>query len=282
MAGGLPRAGAALSGLAEGTPVAVGCGDDFASPLGAGLLDPGGVACVSGTAEVVGALSLTPIIDPEGLVETHEYPGGSWFIENPGWLSGGSLCWFTEVFRMAGFEETSRRAAEAPPGAAGVIFLPALSGSMSPAWVPSARGCFYGMTSAHTAADMARAVLEGCAFAMRDVIERLDALSVPARQVLLMGGGAKSRLWASIRADVCGLTVRRIQDVDTAPVGAAMLASVAAGLQPDLRSCTETVSCDGEDVAPDPTAAAACEKSHRSYRRLFDSLRPMFDQEEDS
>jgi xylulokinase len=282
VAGVLTPTGAELSGLAEGTPVAVGCGDDFASPLGAGLLEPGSVACVSGTAEVVGALSTRPVIDPEGLVETHEYPGGSWFIENPGWLSGGSLHWFTDVFRMTGLEEAVQRAAEAPPGAGGVIFLPALSGSMSPAWVPSARGCFYGMTPAHTTAHMARAVLEGCAFAMRDVIERLNALAVPARQVLLMGGGAKSRLWASIRADVCHLSVRRVLDVDTAPMGAAMLAAVAAGVQPDLRSCTEQVTGEGEDIAPDPAASTACEKSYRSYRRLFDSLRPMFLHEEDS
>jgi xylulokinase len=292
-AGALSRHGAKLSGLKEGTPVAVGCGDDFASPLGAGIFGPGSVACVSGTAEVVGALSGQPVIDPQGLVETHEYPGGSWFIENPGWLSGGSVCWFADVFRMgalkghgerarAGSEEVARRAAEAPPGSAGVLFFPALSGAMSPEWVPEARGCFYGLSAAHTSAHMARAVLEGCAFAMRDVIERLNELSVPTQRVLLMGGGANSRLWASIRADVCGLNVRRILNVDTAPVGAAMLAAVAAGLQPDLRSCTEQVSQEGEDFSPDPAAAAASEKSYRSYRRLFESLRPMFVQEEDS
>jgi xylulokinase len=280
-AGALTRDGAALAGLAEGTPVAVGCGDDFASPLGAGMVDPGSVACVSGTAEVVGALSPRPVIDPGGLVETHDYPGGSWFIENPGWLSGGSLCWFIDVFRMAGFEELVRRAAQAPPGAGGVLFLPALSGAMSPAWVPSARGCFYGLSAAHTAAHLARAVLEGCAFAMRDVIERLVSLSVPADRVLLMGGGANSRLWAGIRADVCGLSVRRILDVDTAPVGAAMLAAVAAGREPDLRSCAARVAAEGEEIAPDPASAAACDGAYRSYRRLFDSLRPMFDTEED-
>jgi xylulokinase len=149
-AGPLTESGADLSGLPAGTPVAVGTGDDFASPLGAGLVDPGSVACVSGTAEVVGALSEIPIIDPEGLVETHCYPGGSYFIENPGWLSGGSLSWFTEVFRLADIEELARRAEAAPPGSAGVLFLPALSGSMAPEWVPAARGCFYGLTAAHT------------------------------------------------------------------------------------------------------------------------------------
>jgi xylulokinase len=282
LAGLLTESGAALSGLPVGTPVAVGTGDDFASPLGAGLVDPGSVACVSGTAEVVGALSEIPIIDAEGLVETHCYPGGSYFIENPGWLSGGSLAWFTDVFRLAGIEELSRRAEAAPPGSAGVLFLPALSGSMTPEWVPAARGCFYGLTAAHTTGHMARAVLEGCAFAMRDVIDRLKKLSVPADRVLLMGGGANGRLWAQIRADVCGMTVRRIVNVDTAPVGAAMLGAVAAGLRPDLRTCAGELKTGWEDFPPNPETAAACEKAYRSYRRLFDCLRPMFAQGEDS
>jgi xylulokinase len=281
-AGRLTRSGADLSGLKEGTPVAVGTGDDFASPLGAGLVEPGSVACVSGTAEVVGALSETPVIDADGLVETHPYPGGSYFIENPGWLSGGSLSWFIDVCRLAGTEELTRKAATAPPGSAGVLFLPALSGAMAPAWVPSARGCFYGLSAAHSAEHLARAVLEGCAFAMRDVIERLRKLSVPADRVLLMGGGANSRLWAAIRADVCNTTVRRIMDVDTAPVGAAMLAAVAAGLRPSLRGCARELKGEWEEFSPNPEATASYERAYRSYRRLFDCLRPMFANGEDS
>ena len=282
LAGPLTESGADLTGLPAGTPVAVGTGDDFASPLGAGLVDPGSAACVSGTAEVVGALSDIPIIDAGGLVETHCYPGGSYFIENPGWLSGGSLSWFTDVFRLSGVPELTLRAATAPAGSAGVLFLPALSGSMAPEWVPAARGCFYGLTAAHTAGHMARAVLEGCAFAMRDVIDRLKLLSVSADRVLLMGGGANSRLWAAIRADVCGMTVRRIVNVDTAPVGAAMLAAVAAGLRPDLRTCAEELKGKWEDFPPNPVTAAAYEEAYRSYRRMFDCLRPMFAHEEDS
>jgi xylulokinase len=235
---------------------------------------------VSGTAEVVGALSKIPLIDAEGLVETHCYPGGLYFIENPGWLSGGSLSWFTDVFRLAGIEELARRAAAAPPGSSGVLFLPALSGSMAPEWVPAARGCFYGLTAAHTTGHMARAVLEGCAFAMRDVIDRLKKLSIPADRVLLMGGGANSRLWANIRADVCGMTVRRIVNVDTAPVGAAMLAAVAAGLRPTLQGCAGELTGEWEDFPPNPEAAAVYERAYRSYRRMFDCLRPMFAHEE--
>ena len=147
---------------------------------------------------------------------------------------------------------------------------------MAPEWVPEARGCFYGLSTSHGAAHLARAVLEGCAFAMRDVVERLAALGVPAGHILLMGGGAREPLWARIRADVSGLPVLRVAEVDTAPVGAALLAAVAAGLRPDLASCAAALPAARERVEPDPRNAPACDRAYRAYRRLFECLRPMF------
>jgi xylulokinase len=276
LAGRLTGFGARLTGLPEGVPVAVGTGDDFASPLGAGLVRPGSVACVSGTAEVVGALSETPRVDPAGLVETHSYPGGLSFIENPGWLSGGSLAWLAGISPGGGTAGLDRQAAATPAGSAGALFIPALSGSMSPQWIPTARGCFYGLTAAHGTGHLARAVMEGSAFAMRDVVERLQALAVPAERILLIGGGSRSRLWGQIRADVSGLPVLRARHADTAPLGAAMLAAVAAGLQPDLRRCAALLRPEWEEHAPDPDRRRLYDDAHARYLRLFDCLRPMF------
>ncbi|MFQ5957872.1 MAG: FGGY-family carbohydrate kinase [Alphaproteobacteria bacterium] len=276
MAGRLSAEGATLSGLLEGTAVAVGTGDDFSSPLGAGVVAPGRLACVLGTAEVVGALDATARIDAAGLVETHSYPGGSFYIENPGWLSGGGLAWFREVFRLADFAELDRLAAEVAPGAEGVTFIPALSGAMAPEWIASARACFYGLTPAHGAGHMARAVLEGCAFAMRDVVERLGEMAVPLGAIRLLGGGAKSRIWARIRADCTGLPAEVPVVRDTSPVGAAMCAAVAGGVQDDLVACAGRVGALAETVEPDTAARAAYDEAYDAYRRLFDSLKPMF------
>jgi xylulokinase len=277
-AGALTAEGAALTGLPEGTPVAVGTGDDFSTPLGAGLVEPGRAVCVLGTAEVVGALHPEPRIDSRGLVETHSYAGGGFYIENPGWLSGGALTWLRGLLDIADFAAFDRLAAEAGPGAAGVTFLPALSGAMAPEWIASARGCFYGLTPAHGAGQLARATLEGCAFAMRDVIERLIALSVTVEGLLLLGGGARSRIWAQIRADCTGLPVQRPALTDTSPLGSAICAAVAGGIQPDIPSCAAWVGGDFETVEPDPAARAAYEDAYGAYTRLFDSLRPMFEQ----
>jgi len=147
---------------------------------------------------------------------------------------------------------------------------------MAPEWIASARGSFYGLTPAHGNGHMARAVLEGCAFAMRDVIERLCALGVGLDSILLLGGGARSELWAQIRADVSGLPVDLPEVVDSSPLGAAMLAAVAAGLQPDPAACAALVGGAARRLQPEPAHAQAYDRAYVRYRRLFDSLRPMY------
>ena len=276
LAGRLTAAGAALSGLPEGLGVAVGTGDDFSSALGAGIVAPGRLVCVLGTAEVVGALMTEARIDEAGLVETHSFPGGHFYMENPGWLSGGAVEWSRGLFGLADYAEFDRRAAEAAPGAEGVSFLPALSGAMAPEWVASARACFYGLTPAHGASHMARAVLEGCAFAMRDVAVRLDEMGAELEAIRLLGGGAASRLWAGIRADCSGLPVELPVVADTSPVGAAVCAAVAGGVQEDLAACAELIGVVAETIDPDPAHRAAYDDAHGAYRRLFTSLGPMF------
>ncbi len=281
-AGKLSASGGILSGLPEGIPVAVGTGDDFSTPLGAGLIRPGRLVCILGTAEVVGALDTSARIDHQGLVETHRYFGGNYFIENPGWLSGGALEWFVKTFRLNDVTEMVSLAAQVPPGCEGLLFIPALSGAMAPEWIASARAGFYGLTPAHGTAHMARAVLEGCAFAMRDVLERLTEMGVPVTSVMLLGGGAKSRLWAQIRSDVSRLPVTVPYRLDTSPIGAAILAAVAAKIQPDLETCARLVVAAGAGragkitVHPDPVNSNIYDAAYTAYGRLFNSLRPMF------
>jgi xylulokinase len=275
-AGTLNRRGAALTGLPEGVPVAVGTGDDFGTPLGAGFNAPGRVAAVLGTGEVVGGLHLRPLRDESGLLETHAYPGGAFFIENPGWLSGGAVAWISQLLGIPDLAALNVLAAEAPAGCDGLTFMPALTGAMAPEWQPTARGCFYGMTPAHGRGHMVRAVLEGCAFAMRDVVDRLDRMGVAARSLLLIGGGAHSRLWSQMRADLVQRPVELPHCIDSAPVGAALLAAVAGGVARDLHEAVGALPGPQARIEPDPRQAAAYDDAYGRYRRLFQSLRPLF------
>ena len=176
----------------------------------------------------------TASIDREGLVETHGYLDGSFFVSNPGWLSGGAVAWFLSTFGVDTPDALSALVESVAPGAGGVLFLPALTGAMAPRWAPGARGAFYGLTPSHGRAECGRALLEGCAFALRDVVERFDALGVPAARIRLTGGAREE---PAVRADPRGRTQRPVEygaSGNAAPLGAAALASVAAGWFEDV------------------------------------------------
>lgn len=235
-----------LAGIRAGTPVAVGTGDDFATPLGAGLVAPGPLAVTLGTAEVVGALSPAAVFDRPAaraasdpyrdlaspMVETHAYPTGAFFIENPGWLSGGAVRWATRLLGLA--EDRQLDALAAGVASEGVTFVPALAGAMTPAWDAEARAALHGLSAVHDRPHVARAVLEGLAFACRDVATRLTSLGLAIPHVLVLGGGSASDVWLQIRADALQLPHHVAARTDTCAIGAAMIASVAAGLHDDL------------------------------------------------
>ena len=125
--------------------------------------------------------------------------------------------------------------------------------------------------------DMARAVLEGCAFAMRDVYERLRQMDVATDSILLLGGGARSELWGQIRADLTGIPVEVPAHIDTSPIGAAMLASVAAGLQPNLAAAADLLGSEKRRQEPRGANRPRYDDAYGHYRLLFESLKPMYD-----
>jgi xylulokinase len=276
IAGHLHTTGAALTGLPVGVTVAVGTGDDFATPLGAGLVAPGRVACVIGTAEVVGAIHPTPIVDHGRLVETHAYPAGGFFVENPGWVSGGALTWLGELFGETDPATLISQASLIPPGADGLSFMPALGGAMTPEWHARARGAFYGLTPAHGRNHVVRAVLDGLAFAACDVIDRLTTLGIATDDVLLLGGGGRSATWAQIRADATGRPHAIAAHADTCAIGAAMLAAVASGAIPDLAVAAALAPPPQHWVEPSAGHRAVYDDARARGRALFAALRPLF------
>lgn len=273
LAGQLHQRGAELTGLLQGTPVCVGTGDDFAAALGAGLVAPGPVSCSLGTAQVVGALSHTPVLDRlwglAPIVETHHFPAGGYFVENPGWTCGGAVAWVRRLLGFADDRALDAAAADAPPGSAGVGFFPALAGAMTPAWEARARGAFFGLSSEHERGHLARAVLESCAFACRDVVERMTALGVRCERVLLSGGGSASALWAQLHADVLDRPVALAAHPDATAMGAALLAAVATG----AASLDELPALAGAPRAVlEPTANPALDQAYQRYRDHAEAL----------
>lgn len=278
IAGRISRAGATLTGLPAGIPVAVGTGDDFANPIGAGAVTPGTVVVCVGTAEVVGAIADTPVLDDAALVETHGFPGGRYFIENPGWLSGGAILWACNLLGFSDGADLDAAAATVPPGSEGVAMLATLSGAMTPRWAAEARGALYGLAPMHGRAHVARAVLEGLSFAMADVIDRLDALGLATGRIRLAGGGGRSRLWAQIRASVSRRPVDLVEQVDCAALGAAVLAGVACGVLPSIEAGASRINKVVATIEPQADDAVTYDAARARSRRLFERLDPLFEE----
>jgi len=281
VAGPLTRAVAAELGLTTACLVAVGSGDEHAACLGAGVLAAGPVCDIAGTAEPVAVASDTPVFDPTGLVETHAHADPrSWLIENPGFVSGGSVRWFNDTIGRTTFEDLCAQAAEVPPGAEGVVFLPALSGAMTPRWNGRARGVFHGLSMAHGMGHLARAVFEGCTFGLRDIVDRFTAMGLGDGEVRVVGGGSKSDLLLQMKADVTGKPVRRVVHPESTALGATMIAGVAAGMFANLDEAARAlVELDDEVFQPNPATRAAYEEAYGTYRALYDAVEPLFDRD---
>jgi xylulokinase len=276
------------AGLDASTLVVLGCGDEMGATLGAGVIEPGTVCDVLGTAEPVCAAVSEPALDPGCVTEVHPHasPDG-WLLENPGWLSGGAYRWFRD--ELGGVEQASAattgadvyellndEAAAVPAGSAGVFWIPALAGATAPEWNPHARAAWFGLTAAHGRSHLARALLEGNAFALRDVLEAMRSAGVAPTGLVCVGGGARGDLLLRIRADVTGLPVTRPEDVETTARGAAMLAAVGAGVHRDVpEAVTAMVGARRDPVLPDPERSAVYAGAYGRYRDLYAALRPL-------
>jgi xylulokinase len=277
-------------GLKPSTRIILGSGDEHAACLGAGVIRPGLVCDIAGTAEPVCVSSPEIIFDPTGLVETHCHADPDlWLLENPGFASGANYRWFRDEFSMPEVQSASKSdkspyellndlAAQAPPGSDGMVFLPCLMGALAPTWNASARGTYFGFTLAHTRAHFVRALLEGSAYAVRDITDQMQAMGLPLEQIRVVGGGARSHLWRQIKADVTGLPVALPQTTETTALGAGMLAITGIGLSDSLvEAAGQTVQII-DVLEPNPISKSRYEDYYQLYRSTYQALLPVFDQ----
>jgi xylulokinase len=217
------------------------------------------------------------VLDADELVETHAHvPADRWLVENPGFVSAGSVRWLAETIGCSQ-EEILALAADAPAGAGGVQFIPALGGSVTPRWNEAMRGSFTGLSLAHDRRHLARAVLEGCAFGLRDVADRLSELGVGGDTIRVVGGSARSRAGLQIKADVTGRRVDVLAEPEATAFGAALIAATGLGWYPDLEAAVEaTLELGGGPIEPTPGNRVLYDAAYRRYRMTFDALEPTY------
>ena len=267
---------AAATGLREGTPIAAGCGDQAANVLGAGIVEPGTAFDTAGTAslfstvidrfatdQTYGVLMTCPHVIP-GLYYPMSYVAGGglnlrWFRDN--FCAPEKSRWESEGLNA--YDELCRIAAETPPGAEKLVFVPHLGGRNLPNNIDM-RGLFVGLTWKHGKGHMFRAIMESIGYEYALYLRSVRAIApdVEPTRALSIGGGAKSRVFQQIKADILGLSYQGLDRAEFGTLGAAMVAGKAVGLFGDLKATAQRFSQPtGEPILPRP-----------DHRRLYDAL----------
>jgi xylulokinase len=276
--GQVSAAAAAATGLAAGTPVVGGGGDQAAQAVGVGAVEPGIVALTLGTSGVVFATTEAALVEPEGRLHSfcHAVPG-RWHFMGVMLSAAGSLQWYRDTLAPGvAFEEVVQGAAAAPPGSEGLFFLPYLTGERTPHPDPLARGAWVGLTVRHERAHITRSVLEGVAFGIKDSFTLIEEVGTGGiDEVRISGGGARSPLWRQIMADVLGVRLVTVNTTEGAAFGAALLAGVGAGVYEDVTAaCQATIRETGE-TTPGPESAHY-PPFYDVYREIYPALAPQF------
>ncbi|OGO04362.1 MAG: xylulokinase [Chloroflexi bacterium RBG_13_56_8] len=278
-----------LTGLPVGLPVVGGAGDQAASAVGTGIVEPGLVSVTVGTSGVVFAYTEEPLQDPQGRLHTfcHAVPG-KWHVMGVTLSAGGSLRWIRDTLGLSekyiatlsnvdAYEILTAEAANAPVGCEGLLFLPYLTGERTPHADANARGAFFGLTLRHDKRHMMRAVLEGVAYSLRDSIELFRDLGVPIQQVRATGGGSRSLLWRQIFADVFGTELVTVNVTESTVYGAALLAGVGTGIYKSVpEACSATVHII-DRIDPVMENQITYNEYYPVYQSLYRALKPAFD-----
>jgi xylulokinase len=273
--GKVSREAAASTGLAEGTPLVGGAGDQAASAVGSGIVHPGLVSCTIGTSGVVFAHMASPAYDQGGRVHTfcHAVPG-AWHVMGVTQGAGLSLQWFRRTLAPAAdYDLLTGEAANAPAGSQGLYWLPYLMGERTPHLDASARGGWIGLTAKHSRADLIRSLLEGVAYSQKDGLDIVENMGVRVTEVRLSGGGARSPFWRQIFADVFGKPITLLETEEGSAYGAALLALVGTGQYPSVAEVCNTAVHETSSLKPRAQEASIYERGHRIYQSLYPTVK---------
>jgi xylulokinase len=264
------------TGLAEGTSVVMASSDSLCSFLGAGLSYPGLALNLAGTTDVVAVTAAEQPHPGAGYPLSHLIPD-LWVVSlSP--LRGAAMRWLRDTLleRGASYAGIDELAGRAPAGAQGLLCLPYWAGEKGVVHDADARGILIGLDNRHGREHIARAMLEGIAYGLREILEAYAADDLAITEVRLSGGGAGSDLWNQIKADVLGRPVGVMQVIETGCLGTAMLAGVALGLYRSRQEAAEAMAHVSETIQPDPSRMATYQHAYGLYHQLYAANRELF------
>ena len=282
IAGTLSAAAANELGLTAGIPVSVGCADQPAQAVGNGLIDPPLGSVTIGTGGQVFVPLAAPLFDPQLRLHTFCHaPEARWYLLGAMLSAGMALRWLRETLGSDrwSYSQMDDIAAQVEPGAEGLVFLPYLVGERSPIMDPRAKGSFVGLTLRHGPGHMVRALLEGVAFALRQIIDAMAGCGAELSRLVASGNGLASPLWRQILADVLARPLCQGRDkhaTERAGVGAALIAGIGIGAINGYAGARKFAPKFDVLTAPDPQNAEVYESLYRRFLDLYPRLKSWF------
>lgn len=277
------------TGLKPGTPVVIGAGDGMCAATGAGVVKEGSAYNYLGSSSWIGIATGEPVYDDKLRTFTwvHMVPG---MYSPTGTMqsAGGSLQWFKNVLcdleSLIASEEgrsvyalIDSKVSISQPGANGLLYLPYLLGERSPHWNSEARGAFVGLSMTHSKEDICRAVLEGVTFNLKIILDAFDG-TIDIDEIKLIGGGAKSKVWRQIFADIFGKRIAKPVFLDEATsLGAAIAGGVGVGVFKDFSVAEKFVQIDETDM-PRIEYSERYAKLYDIFKKTYQQLVPVYEE----
>ncbi len=278
VSGAVSPTAAGVTGLAAGTPVVGGGGDQASSAVGNGIVELGIVSCTLGTSGVVFAHMEQVAYDPSGRVHTccHAVPG-KWHVMGVTQGAGLSLQWFrNQLAAGSDYNALLTEAAKSPPGAQGLFWLPYLMGERTPHLDATARGGWIGLTAKHTRADLIRSLIEGVSYSQKDCLNIIEQLGVLVNSVRVSGGGGKSPFWRQVLSDVLAKPVATLETQEGSAYGAALLALVGTGAYSTVPEVCRHVIRETDSVMPSGAESDFYQDGHAIYTSLYPALKTIY------
>jgi len=288
VAGGVTKDAAIATGLAEGTKVVMGGGDGVVANIGCGSIAPGKTYCCLGTSAWITTTTQKPVFDPKMRTVTwaHIVPG-LYAPNGTMQYAGGSYSWLKNTIctleshqaehnNSSPFIYMNEQIEQSSIGSNGVMFLPYMLGERAPRWDMASRGSWLGLKPENTRGDMLRSVLEGVTFNLSICLDILRT-QVEINEVLVIGGGAKGKVWRQIMADIFDAEIKVPKLLEEAgSMGAAVIAGIGAGLYDDFNAIDKFIQLTDSEM-PNPTAVQAYKVYQENFEIYYNALKPAYE-----
>jgi xylulokinase len=275
-------------GLAAGTPVVIGGGDGSCAATGAGVVREGSAYLYIGSSSWIGIATREPILDPQLRTFTwaHLVPG---LFTPTGTMqaAGGSYQWLrdtlcqaekdtAEARNISAYELMNRLAEQSPPGANELLYFPYLLGERSPRWNPDARGVYFGLSMAHTRADIIRATLEGISLNLRVILEAFLDQGAVIPSIRVIGGGARGAVWRQILADIFGIPIQQPALLaEATSLGAALAGGIGVGIYPGF-DLVDQLTPIVDVTYPDPARKPLYDHLYEIFNQSYEAFVPIY------